>query len=277
MDNLNYNASHAADPTAKEAITPQKVIYESWLKTKKPIIYETEDSKGFVKQKEVDFAIPDQNYFYDESYDGTCNLCGSNVRGGIPVKKMFSSNYMDWAIHRDCEATHICNACSFCVGMNPKGRVALFRYPLVAEKTLHLCNTKQFRDYLIRPPEPPFVMIFPTSKQKHLFAKARVSFLKDYYFCNLEEITISVDREKIEELIKDIEALRGIGINKKNIETGMLPWNALKKLTMEQIETVKKKLDLIIKNEMFILAIEVAQKMEEEEAKCYLGLKQTTK
>lgn len=258
--------------------TPQEIIYNAWKNTPKPILYETSDTKGKQVIKEVDFAIPEENRDYNKTYDGLCNLCGQETHGGIPIKKMFSSNYMDWPIHKEPEETHICKACAFCIGMNRVGRIVLFHYPIVAEKTLHLCNRKQFREYVLNPPEPPFVMILPTSKKKHLFSKSRVSYSKENYFCNLEEMTISVDRN-IMQIMKDIEALRGIGFTKDNISSARIPGNVIKKYSLAvcDFENLISKMEKLCKNEMFGLALEVSQKMEEEKAVCYLGLTLKTK
>lgn len=258
--------------------TPQKIIYKAWLASPKPIMYITKDKKIGEIKKEVDFAIPEKNGYYDGDYNGICNLCGEPMRGGIPVKKMFSSKYMDWAIHKEPESTHICKACAFCIGMNPIGRIALFRYPLVADTTLHLCNRMKFRNYLIVPPEPPFVMIFPTSQKKHLFAKSKVSYSRKNYFCNLEELTVPVSAT-IRMLITDIEALRGAGFTKDNISSTRIPGNVTKKysLTCYDFENLISKMENLRKSEMFNLALEVSQKMEEEKAVCYLGLTPKTK
>lgn len=258
--------------------TPQNIIYNAWKNTLKPLIYETADKKGKPVKKEVNFAVPEKNPYYDEVYRGFCNLCGQETYGGIPIKKMFSSNYMDWPIHKEPKETHICKACAFCMGMNPAGRIALFRYPVVAEKTLRLCSRKQFRDYLINPPEPPFVMIFPTSQKKHLFAKSKVSFSQKNYFCNLEETTISVN-SKIKVIMDDIEALRGVGFTKDNINSVKIPINIMKKYALEMYdyENLLTKMEILRKSEMFNLVLEVSQKMKEEEAECYLGLTRRTK
>lgn len=258
--------------------TPQSIIYNAWKNTPKPIIYETADAKGNPVEKEICFSVPEENKSYCESYAGLCNLCGKETRGGIPIKKMFSSNYMDWPIHKEPESTHICKECSFCIGMNPAGRIALFRYPLVADKKLHLCNRGQFREYLLNPPEPPFVMIFPTSQKKHLFAKSKVSYSKENYFCNLEEITVPVNAG-IKGIMADIEALRGAGFTKDNISSARIPGNVIKKFNLEtyDFERLLGKMENLCRSGMFSLALEVSQKMEEEKAVCYLGLTPKTK
>lgn len=256
--------------------TPQNIIYSAWRNTLRPIIYETADAKGNPIKKEVDFAVPERNKNYDGSYSGPCNLCGQETNGGIPIKNMFSSNYMDWALHKEPEATHICKACAFCLGMNPAGRIALFRYPLVAEKTLHLCNKKQFRDFILNPPESPFVMIFPTSQKKHLFSKAKVSYSQENYFCNLEEIVVPVNK-KIKLIVENIEALRGVGFRVADISAGRIPGNITKKYGFSHVGRLVNIMSDIKRSEMFPLALEVAQKTEEEKAECYLDLTRKTK
>lgn len=251
--------------------TTSKVIYEAWINTEKPIKYKTTNAKGEEVEKKINFADPEKNNNYDQGYEGYCSVCGDYVHGGIPVKKMLPSSYMDWAIHKKPEATYICKSCSFCLGMNADGRIALFRYTVVAEKVLHLCNKQQIRNFLVNPPDPPFVMILPVSQKKHLFAKSQTSYSKEKFFCNLEETTIMVDRT-ICELIKKIEALRGVGIKVSSIENGQVPWNILKAYNMQGVENVIRVIEKIRKNPMFELALKVSQKMEGEEAACYLGL-----
>lgn len=252
--------------------TPQQLIYEAWKNTKKPLFFERSDAKGNIERKEINFAIPEENEFYNPEYKGICNLCGEPMKEGIPVKKVFSGNYMDWSIHKKAGETHICKYCLFCLGMNIEGRIALFRYPIVAEEEeLHLCNRKQFRDFLLNPPEPPFLMILPTSQKKHLFSKSKVSYSKKQYFCNLEEITFSVN-DKIRKLVETIEALRGIGCKKEDIAAGSISGNVIKDYEVYSLEKLIAIIEEIRKNPMFPLAIEVAQKAEKEKAICYLDL-----
>ncbi len=40
--------------------TPQRIIYEAWKNTPKPIMHETSDTKGSKIIKEVNFALPNK-------------------------------------------------------------------------------------------------------------------------------------------------------------------------------------------------------------------------
>lgn len=183
--------------------TVSELIYQAWLNTNKPILYKIKD-----EVKEIELANPVQNKYFDASFVGVCNLCGVEIKDGrITAKKFFGSNYMDWTLHKNPESTYICKSCTFCLGMNPIGRIILLRYPVVAEKTLHLCNREQFREYVLNPPEPPFVMIFPTSQKKHLFSKAKISYSREKFFCNLEETIVYVD-SSVKVLVKEYRCFK---------------------------------------------------------------------
>ena len=114
-------------------------------------------------------------------------------------------------------------------------------------------------------------MILPTSQKKHLFAKAKISYSRDQFFCNLEERIIPVSG-KIEKLVKTIEALRGLGINKNMILEKVIPTPFFRQCGVETVEKVLTTMEQMGRDEMFPLAMEVAQKMSEEEAKCYMDL-----
>ena len=75
-------------------------------------------------------------------------------------------------------------------------------------------------------------------------------------------------------IVKTIEALRGIGFRKSDIESLKIPWTVMKSIGMKESERMIVTMSDIKNSEMFGLALEVSQKMNEEEARCYLDLKQ---
>lgn len=260
-------------------MTVSELIYGGWLNTPLPLEYHTATAKGEPVTKEVNFLDPHTFPAYDTEYSGRCNLCGAEVRGGVPLKKLLGSSYMDWAVHKCSEATHICTACAFCLSINAKeGRAAVLRYPLTANRQgLRLLNRSEMRDALVSPPSPPFVAIVPVSQKKHLFSKAAISFSRDMFYCNLEETLMPVRREAFEKLVKCIEALRGVGIVKTDIEAGRIGGAFIKNYGIAYQE---RAIDIIAgcrRSGMFSLALFLAQKMDEEEAECYLDFRPRTK
>lgn len=199
---------------------PTKLVYQGWLKHRNPLLYTT--SKG---TEEKYFIDPLNHENFDEKYIGICNVCGEETTGGIPVKKLLGNTYLDWTIHKGLEiGTHICPACAFCFIMNSaQGKNILYRYSVVANReNLHICNRSQMRNWLLSPPDPPFVMAITVSQKKHIVTKSKVSYSKKKFFCNLEDITYPVNIDEITKNIKYAELLRGIGINKSELETGKL-------------------------------------------------------
>ena len=257
---------------------PTNLIYNAWRNTEKPLVYQTTDGKGNRLENQVDFVDPEKHPSYDADYNGRCSLCGELTEGGIPCKKMFGSKYMDYGIHKYPENTHICKSCAFCLLLNvAQKRNCLKKYSFVADEKLHLCNRSEMREYIVNPPKPPFVMVCAVSQKKHLATKARCSYSRDKYFCNLEERTVPVDNKEIKQTIRTIEALRGIGITKTEIESGKLSSSRFSKLGFSFCEAAIKEIDKIKKQEAFELALFVAQKMSEEESRCYWDLEPTKK
>lgn len=257
-----------------EKMTATELIYKAWRNTPKPIIYHTADAKGNPIEVDCDFLDPTADF---KQCEGQCSICGADITEGIPNKKMFSSNYTDWHLHKNPSGTHVCKACAFTMILNVnKGRMALLRYSFCASDTLKICNRTDLRDILINPPEPPFVMVCAVSQKKHLAIKSKISYSKENYLCMLEEECIQVNRGALSDMIKACEALRGIGFTKDEIAQGIVRYDKVKQFSPNCFDTINKLLKPMRALRMFALALHVSQKMNEEEAICYLDLKPRT-
>lgn len=256
---------------------PTQLIYEAWKHTPKPIIYHTNDGKGNPIETQCVFLDPLEHKSYDGDYSGKCIICGAETHGGIPSKAICKDSYTDWAIHKAPEATHICPACAFTLMLNVESsRCGLLRYNFVAEKQLHICNRAEMRDYLISPPEPPFVMVATVSQKKHLAIKSRMSYSKENFFCMLEEECVPVNRQRAEEIINICEALRGIGFTKDEIATGKIRYDKINEFGIGCYDKINDMLNKAMETRMFELCLHLAQKMNEEDAICYLDLTRKT-
>lgn len=257
-------------------MTAQKIIYTAWQNTPKPIIYNTSDGSKKIA-KEVTFYDPTEHSDYNPEYAGVCSMCGEKFTGGIPVKKIIGKTYTDFDIHKEPQETHLCEACAFCLLTNPKGLVRLSRFSFVADDNLHLCNRVELKNFLINPPEIPFVAACAVSQKKHLAAKTQISYSKDNFFCNYEETTMKINLSVFSDNIRKVEALCGIGIMKKEIEAQSL---IDKRFGEFGLSNCKKILDVIYElgtYEALPIVLFVAQKMEEEESICFLNLTQKMK
>lgn len=253
-------------------VSQTKLIYEAFKNTPKPVLYNTSDGRKEI-QKVVELLLPEQVKDYNPELTGVCSICGEEIRGGAPVKKVFGASYVDWAYHKYPEEQNICENCLFCFSMNVKaGRASLLRYSFVAEKEMHFCNRKEMREWILNPPEPPFLMVCAVSQKKHLAIKSRVSYNKDVFYCNLEEITIKINREEFSEKLQIVEALRSAGITITEIQTGEISSNKYKTLGLEGCLKVIELLERLKEYEALEIALFVSVKKETEDLKCIMDL-----
>lgn len=258
-------------------MTATQLIYEAWCKTPKPILYETNDGKGNVITVNCEFAHPETHKNYNEKLEGECLICGGKINGGVLAKKMLSSNYTDWHLHKNPQSENICKYCVMTMMLNMEAnRMGLLRYSFCAGETLEILNRQKLRDRLLNPPKPPFVMVCAVSQKKHLAIKSKISYSRENYICMLEEEPIQVNLQQATDMINVCEALRGIGFTKDEIANGIVRYDKIKQFRMDAFDKINRLLKPIRNTRLFALCLYVSQKMNEEDAICYLGLKQRT-
>lgn len=262
-------------------VTPEKLVYEGWRNTPKPIIYHTHDGKGNEINTECSFFEPQQSEDFEANAKGICTVCGEELKeGGIKSKKLFSNNYTDWSVHKNPEGRYVCAACAFCILLNPApGRVSLKKYSFVASRDrLKICNRAEMRDVLLEPPKPPFVAVCSESQKKHLITKAAISYSRERYYCNLEERVIPVRREKMIALVRETEVLNSLGVAKAEMLSGRVNISRLFSVyDFEGCERIMKRVEAIKDEPELPIALFVGQKIDEEEALCCMGLQRKTK
>jgi CRISPR type IV-associated protein Csf1 len=260
-----------------EILTPTQIVYNAWLNTPKPIVYHTSDGKGAAIDTICEFCDPIRHEHFDTGWAGRCLICGSESQGGILSKRLLKESYTDWSCHKAPGSDHICAACAFTMLLNiDSRRCALFRYSFVADAQLHICNRAELRDHLISPPEPPFVMVCAVSQKKHLAIKSLVSYSRDSFFCMFEEERVQVNRTEAERDILLCEALRGLGFTKDEIERGRIRYDKIKEFGISAADKISAAIEERAGTRQFALCLHVAQKMNEEDAICYLGLTRRT-
>src|SRR5690606_28143585 len=92
-----------------------------------------------------------------------------------------------------------------------------------------LLTRGEIQPHLLAPPEPPFVILIPTSFQLHLFYRARLALDRDRFPVQFERETLAIDRAGFAALLAHIEALRALGHTVGEITTGQLRYRSLKR------------------------------------------------
>ena len=249
-----------------------QLIYEAWKNSVHPLPYETS-----VEKREVELLDPINDKHYSPDADGACYLCGGSVTGGIPKNKLLKETFTDHSFAKSPSSDWICSGCAFTILTNPNRRQALRWFTFCAAETLTICNRQQFRDFLVSPPEPPFVLSATVSQKKHIAIKSAVSYSRDRYLANLEDETIDVNRQVITRDLDLIEALMGLGFSKTNISEMNLSRKTEPELTTGAISELIDLISQAAKDRTFALAIYAAQEKTQEESECYMDSQLTTK
>lgn len=180
----------------------------------KTLRYETRDGKGNDLIKEVTIKE-----FDGKPADFDCPFCGGRFEFGIPIKKIVSGHFTDWASVGD----YVCCGCS--------ELFSIYFYSYIVDPDgIRLLNVRQIRDEITREQKTPFRFIITTSQKKHLFFDAPMNYSPQNFAVKLERETIctSVGRQKC--LFDFVECLLGLGASKTAMSRGEIPLDVLKKV-----------------------------------------------
>ena len=260
-------------------VTPTQLIYQAWQVTPKPLLYNTLDKAGEAVVKPVSLLSNEENKHFVSDISGVCALCGTAFDdGGAKTSKVLTDTFTDYDRLKAPASPVLCAACLFCLSTRSEGRVALRTYSHYATPTrLKLCNRKDIHDAILNPGDEPFVLDIAMSQQKHLSFKSVVNYRPEQFMVLLEEEQVSINLAWIREAMPWIEALRGAGLNKTEIETGNYHHNKALSFGLGRLEEVEDKLRQWRKQRQFAVALYVAQIMEEDEARCFLDSQLQTK
>ncbi|MDZ7922740.1 MAG: hypothetical protein U5M23_01485 [Marinagarivorans sp.] len=175
--------------------------------------------------------------------DAICWLCAGNTGGvGWHVSDAIGSAFTDCLAAKSNNSSTLCQACAALMkkeawvtacekfnhsphfpvkdGKEPFLSNWMFSSHLFSEGVWIKPDRKQARDLLLSPPQPPFVITLAAVGKKHIIFRSNISFDRDSYFVQLDEMTISVNRLKMIELIELFEIAYEIGFSKESILTG---------------------------------------------------------
>jgi len=194
--------------------------------------------------------------------DQICWLCGGEVAGnqGMPTKKAIKPTFTDHPYARCQASVSICAGCAFCLSARE-----LRNYSILATSTrLQHPFRSQWRDILIHPPEPPFVMCLAVSGQKHLSFKAPVNLDQRRFTVMLEERAVHVIPTKLKYCIEAVEDLY-VWFSKDEIATGRYSQHKIKECSLRRWEDLEIVVAGWREMPLFDLALFVAQKREKPE------------
>ena len=218
------------------------------------LLYQTRDGKGNDITKEVTIkAFPARDVEY------TCPICNTGQTQGIPLKKIISSSFTDYAF---IGGDYICEECSKLFSL-------YFYSYIVSPDGIRLLNVRQLRDELCRRQTPPFRFIITKSQKKHLFYRSAVNSNPDRFFVNLETEPICTTCERMRELFAFVENLLTLGASKAGMQAGQIPFAVLQKAGMDAMVYLA---DELRESREIQIPLFCGQKLELSEEDCLCNL-----
>jgi len=175
--------------------------------------------------------------------DDECWLCGGPTHGkGWHLKDGIPPTFTDF---NQAKAPWSLTACGACVAMSssaaygayaeregkpvtfpvkegkkPRALNWLYFSHVVSPKVYHQPDRKQWRELLLNPPEPPFLMAMAVNGKKHVIFRGAVSKSREQFSVQADETRINVDRHQFARLLADFEAAYNEGFSKDSLLTG---------------------------------------------------------
>lgn len=178
--------------------------------------------------------------------DDRCWLCGSAVDApGWDRRDAFGPTFTNVNLARVPTSFTVCQPCAAVsrgeswaayaarrpdLGLVTKHPIGWRSYPHAVYGAVHeVPKRDRWRELLTDPPEPPFVFVIPTSKQKHLLFRARLGLDRDRYPVQWEEDSVWVERAELLAALVPVEAMLALGISRTQVETGQYHQESIRK------------------------------------------------
>ena len=209
-----------------------------------------------LREKVIEYSDPP----LEDVPDKTCWLCGGETGGkGLRTRKAIKPTFTDHSHARAQWSGSICPGCAFCLSVRE-----LRNYSILATDKISHPTRAEWREILINPPAPPFVMCLAVSGQKHLTFKAPVNLDKHRFTVMLEERPIYVMPGRLRDCVEAVESLYAY-FNKEEILTGRYSQHKIKTCGMAKWEQLEARAEHWRGRPLFDLALFIAQKREVED------------
>lgn len=179
--------------------------------------------------------------------DDACWLCGGPTNGvGWPRKQALAVTFCDHNKAARMDSETVCQACAatsksaawqqYCAayperglwshfpdkdnGKAPRDCNWLYFSHLFSPGWHETPSRARWREILLNPPEPPFLMIMAINGQKQLVFRGRVSQSRDAFWVQADDTRVLVRPERFRECLGAFESLYHAGFSKDSIVSG---------------------------------------------------------
>lgn len=175
--------------------------------------------------------------------DDKCWLCGGETHGvGWHLSDGIAPTFTDFNQAKSSDSLTVCGSCvalsstaayaqyaeregkptTFPVkeGKKPRGLNWLYFSHVISPNVYHQPDRKQWRELLVNPPEPPFLMAMAVNGKKHVLFRCAVNQDRELFTVQADEERIMVKRSVFVELIEEFEEAYNLGFSKDSLLTG---------------------------------------------------------
>lgn len=173
------------------------------------------------------YGQPDTQHGPPDETPGRCWLCGCATARSYARKTYRKPTFADDHLAAQPGSERLCPACAW--GLDAY-RTLRAKAIITNGVVLHELKRSEIRDVLLGDlPDAPFIVLIPTSFQKHLFYRARPGLSHARYPVVFETDLIDVSARRLHRVVAQVETLRGLGHTLGEIESGKLRYPTLRK------------------------------------------------
>lgn len=216
--------------------------------------------------------------------DPVCWLCGGPTNGeGWPRRTTIPETFTNPTLARAPSSEAVCQPCVAMsskttwdryvaahpeMGLKTGYAVSWRSYSHVFSRSVYVSfkDHAEWRQWLLEPPEPPFLFIISTTGVKHLIFRGVIAHSRDRYPVVFGDHLIYVDRSQFEACLQAFEALCDMGFSRDAVLSGNYPYQQLFKVGVRSWNQAEKAFAPFRKAmpDLVMLAHRVARRKEEQ-------------
>lgn len=156
-----------------------------------------------------------------EPCDTICLFTGKQIKQGISVKKAISANFTDHE-YLKYDSGYVSPEAWLCIGSVIHGKTRLnslrsYSY-IVTESELKLLKHTELIDYILNPPNPPFVFVISYNNKKHTSFKADVNHSKELFQITTDLYSVQFDKKNVNCIYPIVQKWYSVIPEKQNTE-----------------------------------------------------------